>query len=81
MDYFGINALDELPKLKEFEQRPLYRRPGDIIVSAEENDDHTITLKVSAERREDAQNQQHEENIEQTGGSEDRKVTKEKTQP
>ncbi|HAE35834.1 MAG: SMC-Scp complex subunit ScpB [Chitinophagales bacterium] len=72
MDYFGINALDELPKLKEFEQKDLsIGDPGDIIVSAEENDDHTITLKVSAERREDAQNQQHEENIEQTGGSEE----------
>jgi len=62
MDYFGINTLDELPKLKEFEQKDLsIGDPGDILVSEEENEDNTITLKVSAERRDDAQNQQHEE--------------------
>jgi len=62
MDYFGINTLDELPKLKEFEQKDLsIGDPGDILVSEEENEDNIITLKVSAERRDDAQNQQHEE--------------------
>lgn len=69
MDYFGINALDELPRLKEFEQKDLsIGDPGDIIVSAEENSDHTITLKVSNERREDAQIEAYEEN---SGSEED----------
>jgi segregation and condensation protein B len=63
MDYFGINTLDELPRLKEFEQKDMSSigDPGDIIVSAEENSDHTITLKVSNERREDAQMEYDEE--------------------
>ena len=35
MDYFGINALDELPKLK-VRTKTSHRRPRHIIVSAEE---------------------------------------------
>jgi segregation and condensation protein B len=63
MDYFGINVLEELPRLKEFEQKDLsIGDPGDIMVQETENDDQTITLKVHTERRDDAQNQQHEEN-------------------
>ncbi len=62
MDYFGINGLEELPKLKEFEQKDMsIGDPGDILVSEEENEDHSITLKVQTERREDAQNQSNEE--------------------
>lgn len=63
MDYFGINSLDEMPKLKEFEHKDMsIGDPGDIMVNVEENADHTYTIKVQKdERRDDAQNENNEE--------------------
>ncbi|MFN3939385.1 MAG: SMC-Scp complex subunit ScpB, partial [Chitinophagales bacterium] len=63
MDYFGINNIEELPKLKEFEQKDIsIGDPGDIMVNVEENADHTVTLKVlKDERRDDTQITANEE--------------------
>lgn len=63
MDYFGINSIEELPRLKEFEQKDIaIGDPGDIMVNVEEHQDHTITIKVQKEeRRDDAQLSTNEE--------------------
>jgi segregation and condensation protein B len=71
MDYFGINALDELPKLREFEQKDASSigDPGDIMVTLEEHAQGTTIIASYDERRDDAQNEQYETNKE-TGSEE-----------
>ncbi len=76
MDYFGINNLDELPKLKEFEQRDIsIGAPSDIMESVSEEEAYA-QVKFDHERRDDAQNETYEENEqsqadEQSDGEED----------
>ena len=71
MDYFGINSIEELPKLKEFEKDMAIGDPGDIMVNVEEHEDHTFTIKVKKdERRDDAQNEYNEKNNEETNTQE-----------
>lgn len=71
MDYFGINSIEELPKLKEFEKDMAIGDPGDIMVNVEENEDHSFTIKVKKdERRDDAQNEYDEKNNEENNSQE-----------
>lgn len=60
MDYFGINSLDELPKLKEFEQKEMsIGSPSDIMEMVSEEEAYS-QVQLNA-RRDDAQNQDNEE--------------------
>lgn len=89
MDYFGINTLDELPKLKEFEQKDMsIGAPSDIMESMTEEEVYN-KVQLNQERREDAQNENNEENQQQeettdangaTDGSEEQAVTEENEQ-
>ena len=67
MDYFGINSLDELPKLKEFEENSLsIGTPSDIMEVSDE--EAYARVKFDNERRDDAQNEtNYEENIPEDG--------------
>ncbi|HET8962818.1 MAG TPA: SMC-Scp complex subunit ScpB [Chitinophagales bacterium] len=66
MDYFGINSIEELPKLKEFEKEMAIGDPGDIMVNVDEHQNHTLSLKVKKdERRDDTQNENDEKNNEE----------------
>lgn len=70
MDYFGINNLDELPKLKEFEQKDLtIGSPSDIMDGMTEDEVYN-KVQLNQERREDAQNQHNEENQQPEAGVE-----------
>jgi len=63
MDYFGINGLEELPRLKEFEQKDTsIGSPSDIM---ENIDEAYSQVNFNDERRDDAQNIQNEENEQQ----------------
>lgn len=61
MDYFGINTLDELPKLKEFEQKDLTIGSPSDIMEGMTDDEVYSKVQLNQERREDAQNAEHEE--------------------
>lgn len=62
MDYFGINNLEELPKLKEFEQKDIsIGSPSDIMESVSEEEAYS-QVKFDNERREDAQTDNYETN-------------------
>lgn len=84
MDYFGINGLDELPRLKEFEPKDISSigEPGDIMVSVEETESGTTIIANYEERRDDAQTDNYEQ-IEQNGSeehdSEEQKEDQERT--
>lgn len=80
MDYFGINALDELPKLREFEPKDISSigDPGDIMVTVTENAEGTTTIKADyEERREDAQTITYETNKEISSEEHDSEEQKE----
>ncbi|MBC8045368.1 MAG: SMC-Scp complex subunit ScpB [Fimbriimonadaceae bacterium] len=79
MDYFGINNLDELPKLKEFEAKDISSigDPGDIMVSVEETEAGTTIIANYDERREDAQNENYETNQEISSEDNDSEEQKE----
>lgn len=65
MDYFGINGLEELPRLKEFEQKDgSIGAPSEIMESMTEEEAYSH-LQVNNERREDAQTETYEETIQQ----------------
>jgi segregation and condensation protein B len=65
MDYFGINALEELPRLKEFEQKDsTIGSPSDIMENIDEDEAYS-QVNFNDERRDDAQNEQNEENEQQ----------------
>ncbi len=73
MDYFGINGLEELPRLKEFEQKDdssSIGAPSDIMESFSEEEAYSH-LHVNNERREDAQNETYEENYQQDESAEE----------
>lgn len=64
MDYFGINGLEELPRLKEFEQKDSdssIGSPSDIMENINEEDAYN-QVNLHNERRDDAQTEQNEEN-------------------
>lgn len=62
MDYFGINDLEELPKLKEFEQKDIsIGSPTDIMETVSEEEAYA-QVRFDNERRDDAQTEQYEEN-------------------
>jgi len=66
MDYFGINSMDELPKLKEFEKDISIGSPGDIMVNVEDAEDISFSIRLNnEERREDAQNETDEKTDEE----------------
>lgn len=70
MDYFGINSLDELPKLREFEQKDItIGSPADIMESVSEEEAYSQVKLQQEARREDAQ--QEDENEENSGESEE----------
>ncbi len=89
MDYFGINTLEELPKLKEFEQKEVsIGSPSDIMEGMSEEEVYN-KVQLNQERREDAQNDSNEENEQQqevseingeTDGSEEQSVSEEDEQ-
>lgn len=65
MDYFGINTLDELPKLKEFEQKDMsIGSPSDIMEGMSEEEVYN-KVQLNQERREDAQTENDEESQQQ----------------
>lgn len=65
MDYFGINNLEELPKLKEFEQKDIsIGSPSDIMESVSEEEAYS-QVRFDNERREDAQTDNYEKNEQQ----------------
>jgi segregation and condensation protein B len=67
MDYFGINGLEELPRLKEFEQKDSdssIGSPSDIMENIDEEDAYN-QVNLHNERRDDAQNQDNEETEQQ----------------
>lgn len=62
MDYFGINALEELPRLKEFEQKDTsIGDPSDIMENMSDEEAYS-QVHMNQERRDDAQTEQYEEN-------------------
>jgi len=71
MDYFGINNLEELPKLKEFEQKELsIGAPSDIMEGISEEEIYT-KVHLHQERREDAQIETNEETEQATDTEKD----------
>ncbi|HNE44638.1 MAG TPA: SMC-Scp complex subunit ScpB [Chitinophagales bacterium] len=62
MDYFGINTLEELPKLKEFEQKEVsIGDPSDIMEGMTDEEVYN-KVQLNNERRDDAQTDNNEEN-------------------
>lgn len=71
MDYFGINTLEELPKLKEFEQKESsIGDPSDIMEGMSDEEVYN-QVQLHHARREDALNEENEENKQQEEHSED----------
>lgn len=65
MDYFGINTLEELPKLKEFEQKETsIGDPSDIMEGMSDEEVYN-KVQLNNERRDDAQTDNNEENQQQ----------------
>ncbi|MFN0275095.1 MAG: SMC-Scp complex subunit ScpB [Chitinophagales bacterium] len=81
MDYFGINELNDLPKLREFEQKDISSigDPGDIMVSVEETESGSTIIANYDERRDDAQNEHYETN--KKDGSEEHDSEEQKEDP
>jgi hypothetical protein len=70
MDYFGINTLEELPKLKEFEQKETsIGDPSDIMEGMSDEEVYN-KVQLNNERRDDAQTDNNEENQQQEERSE-----------
>jgi segregation and condensation protein B len=81
MDYFGINELNDLPKLREFEQKDISSigDPGDIMVTVEETEEGSTIIANYDERRDDALNETYE--TDKKDGSEEYDSEEQKEDP